>query len=409
MKTSFVIRLLATLCIFATAAKTASACQCGASRYGRSAWDNARQTSQFASVIFEGTPVHFEFKLDLLTAREGELIPGDMYPSRDLSRGPHMVITFRVQRPYKGDLGSEVQLTTGLGGGDCGAIYATGLNYLVYPYGPNPSQLAVSMCSPGGWTEDTGVATNLRYLRKQPPIAADLAPILRWSEKGADKQREQDQRAAEEGHKRYVAATGRICGTLIQPRPDDESRGTVGFLSTQGYSPSAYPDASINQDGSFCSRNLGPGKYYLYFVRSSEHGLVEALYYPGVTDVAKATAVEVTAGQTVSNIVFKAAAQSTYSVRGIVSFDEKPEFHSNVVPNDATVILIRTDGDRRVWYHEKATFFLPRLAYFKFENVVPGRYATCVMTPGPGWMTRKAEVNVITHMKFISLDLLRKK
>jgi hypothetical protein len=99
-----------------------------------------------------------------------------------------------------------------------------------------------------------------------------------------------------------------------------------------------------------------------------------ALYYPGVTGVANATAIEVTAGQTVSNIVFKAASQGAYSVRGFVSADEKLDFGANVFRNDVIVSLIRTDGDRRVWYSEKATLMLPKLGYFKFENVVPGRY-----------------------------------
>jgi hypothetical protein len=319
-----------------------------------------------------------------------------------------MVITFQVRRAYKGDVGSEPQLHTGLGGGDCAAIYATGVNYLVYASDSRPGELGVSMCSPGGWIGDDRVATNVRYLRKEPPIAADLARILHRTEPGSEAQREQYMRAAEEGRKRYAAATGRICGTLIQPDRNTESRGTIAFLSPQGYYPAAYPDTSIGDDGSFCSPNLGPGNYYLYYVRGSEQGAA-ALYYPGVNDVARATTIAVTAGQTVSNIVFKAATRSAYSVRGFVSTDAWPDFRSNVDTKDAMVLLIRSDGDRRVWYSEKATFILPKLAYFKFDNVVPGHYAACVLVPGPGWMTRKADVNVTSHMKFISLELVRKK
>jgi hypothetical protein len=375
---------------------------------GMTAWENAKQSSQSSSVIFEGTPVRFELKWSALTARDGELIPADLYPAQDSSAWAHMVIAFHLQRAYKGDLGTEVQLHTGLGGGDCAAIYATGMNYLVYASDSRPGELGVSMCSPGGWIGDDRVATDLRYLRKEPPIAADLARILHGTEPGSEAQREQYMRAAEEGRKRYAAATGRICGTLIRSDRNTESGGTIAFLSPQGYYPAAYPDASIGEDGSFCSPNLGPGKYYLYYVAGSERGAV-ALYYPGVNDVANATAIEVKAAQTVSNIVFKTIAQSAYSVRGLVFADHTPDFNSNVVASDIVVVLIRSDGDRRVWYTEKATFLLPKVAYFKFENIVPGHYAACVLVPGPGWMTRKADVNVSSHMKFISLELVHKK
>jgi hypothetical protein len=375
---------------------------------GRNAWENAKEFSQRSEVIFEGTPVRFELKWNLLTARDSELIPADLFSARDWDSSPHMVVTLHVERAYKGNVGSEVRVHTGLGGGDCAAIYATGVNYLVYASDSRPGELGVSMCSPGGWTEDGRVATDLRYLRKEPPIAADLARILHVTEPGSEAQREQYMRAAEEGRKRYAAATGRICGTLIRSDGNTESRGTIAFLSAQGYYPAAYPGASIDEGGSFCSPNLGSGNYYLYYVRGSDRG-AEALYYPGVSDVAKATTIAVTAGQTVSNIVFAAGAQSAYSVRGLISADAWPDFRLNVDTNGFVVLLVRTDGDRRVWYSQKATSVLPNLGYFKFDNVVPGRYAACVLAPGPGWMTKKADVNVTSHMKFISLELVRKK
>jgi hypothetical protein len=363
--------------------------------------------TEASTVVFEGTPERFDLKWNLLTAKEGELIPADPFGLQQAAGSAHMVITFRVQRTYKGNLGSEVQLQTGLGGGDCAATYATGLKYLVFAYGPSLDQLGVSMCSPGGWIDGDIVATDLRYLRKERPLVADLTRIRGWSQVDYDKQAEQRRRAAEEWRKKYSVATGRICGKVIRPDPNGKSGGGLGFLSTQGYSPVAYPDASLNEDGSFCSANLGPGQYYLYFVRGQEQP--EALYYPGVTDVAKAVAIQVTAGQTIANLVFKTSAQSAYSVRGFVSADQWPHFASNVGTNDITVLLIRTDGDRRVWYSEKVTLILPRLGYFKFDNVVPGQYAACVQAPGPGWMTKRVDVSVTSHMKFIMLDLIRKK
>jgi len=407
MRTPWAIRLLSAILISVSAATNVFACQCGGSTHGKNAWENAKDASQRSLFIFEGTPVRFELKWRLLFAKDGELIPADFLASKHPgSDDPGMVVTFGVQRVYKGNLGSEVQLHTGMGGGDCGARYAPSLNYLVYAYGSSPDELGVSMCSPGGWIGSNKVATDMRYLRKERPISADLVPILHWSDPGADKQREMNMHAAEEDGKRYAAATGRICGTLIR-NANDDSGGTVAFLSTLGYSAAEFPEAPVKENGSFCSPNLGPGKYYLYFVRRWRSPAM-ALYYPGVTDVAKATAIEVIAAQTVSNITFKIEERSSHSVRGFISADQKLDFRSNVL-SDVMVLLIRTEGGRAVWYSEKATFLLPKLGYFAFDDVVPGHYAACVLGPGPGWLTRKVDVYVTTHMKLISLDLVHEK
>jgi hypothetical protein len=404
----FAFRLFATICIFIVCVKCASACQCGGGPRGMSAWEYAREEAQTSSDIFEGAPIKFELHWSLLTAKEGDWIPAGISSlSPRANPEPEMVITFRVQRAYKGSLGSEVQLHTGLGGGDCGALFITGFTYLVYAGGPSPDQLGVSMCSPGGWMGDPREATLLRFLRHEKPAPADLAPIKSWAAAESAEPEEQRLRAYEANRQRYAAATGRICGTLVRRDPENETSGTIAFLSTQGYSPIASTDASIKPDGSFCSPDLGPGKYYLYFVHRSEHGAL-AVYYPGVTDAANAIATEVSAGQTESNVVFKITSQGAYSVHGFIFADEKPVFGADVAGEDVTVVLIRTDGDRRVWYNGKASF-ISKLGYFKIENVVPGRYYAFVQTPAAGWMTRKVEVRVTTHMKVISLDLTHKK
>jgi hypothetical protein len=407
MRTSFRHRLFAAVCIVAASARIASACQCGGGFHGRNDWENAKEEAQPSTAIFEGMPVHFEVKWKLLDAKDGDLIPAELYSGANL---PTMIVTFQVQWTYKGNLGPEVQIHTGVGGGDCAAIYATGLNYLIFAGGPSPDQLGASMCSPGGWVGADKVGTELRYLRKEHPIARDIAPNRPWWPKSnASEMEERWKRDAEERRKRYDGATGRICGTVTHPHFNGEYRGTIEFLSTQGYYPAAYPDSSINDDGAFCSPDLGPGRYYLYFVRGSTHGLDTALYYPGVADVARATAIEVTANQTISNVMFKVEPQSTYSVRGLVSLDALPDFLSSPTGGDVTVLLIRAEGGRPAWYSEKAKFILPKLAYFKFDDVVPGHYAACALAPASGWMTKKADLTVTTQMKVISLDLLKKK
>lgn len=405
MMRCFVIRFFAVLCVMAACADGTLACTCGPSARGQNAWEDAKEFAQGSLIIFEGTPVHFDLKWDLLTAKVGEFVPIHTFLAVEVQREPEMVVTFRVERAYKGNSGSELLVNTGLGGGDCGATYQTGLDYLVYASGTSPDQFSVSMCSPGGWMGDRAVGANLRYLRHELPIPEDLRTTRPWwTRPNATQIQEQWKRDAQERQRLYAAATGRICGTIVGLQQG--LRGSIAFLSTQGYSPVANIGGGINDDGSFCSSNLGPGSYYLYYVRRSESA--EALYYPGVTDAAKATAVAVGAGQTASGIVFRIGQHGSYSVRGLVSTDQKISSSAAVGPN-VTIRLIRSDGDMRVWYSERATFIFPRLGYFKFENVVPGRYYALVQPDEPGWMTRKTEVNVTNHMRFISLELVRKK
>lgn len=409
MRIALVTRLVAAFTLCIASAGVVFACRCGGGFREKNAWENVRKAVDGHSIIFEGTPTKLELRWDLLDAKEGELIAADVFLGPSWTEGqPQMVVTFRVARTYKGYFGPEVQVHTGLGGGDCGAVYMPGLTYLVYAGGPSPDRLGVSMCSPGGWLEGTEVATDLRYLRKERAISTDLVPILRWSQAGYDKQQKEQQRRYAESRRRLDAATGRICGTLIHSDPKDNGKGSMAFLSTLGYSPNDPPYGEVKEDGSFCSRNLGPGTYYLYFVQQDDQG-TSALYYPGVTDVAKATRIEVRPGQTQSNIVFKVTKQPSYSVRGFIFADQRPDFSNNVQITSPVVALVRSDGDRRVWFSGKAWFILPKTAYFTIDHVVPGRYLAFVQMPGQDWMERKVEFDVTGHMKFISLRVVHKK
>jgi hypothetical protein len=405
MRIASVVKYISVLAVFILSTEGAFACQCGIGFREKNAWEKARRAEQSATVIFEGTPTKFELRWDLLDAKEGELIATDAFLGPSTERMPHMAVTFHVAKSYKGSLGADVQVHTGLGGGDCAAIYVPGMNYLVYAGGPSMDQLGTSMCSPGGWVEGEETATDLRYLRRERPTSTDLAPIVYWSQAGWDKQQEKQQRRFAESRQRFDAATGRICGSLIHDDPEDKGKGSIAFLSTLGYSPNSPPYAERKDDGSFCSPNLGPGTYFVYFVQQDDHG-ASALYYPGVADVTKATPIQVRAGQ-LAKVVFHVAKQPFYSVRGFISAEDRTAFDSELV--DTAVVLIRSDGDRRVWYGAKTKFrLLPKLGYFKVDNVVPGRYFAFVQGRA-GWMSRKVVVDVTTHSKLISLSLVRKK
>ena len=386
-----------------------SACQCGSSFHGNTAFEVAKLQTQGSTVIFEGTPERFKLNWNLLNGKEGELIAvGD--PGAARKDWPRMLVTFHVLTAYKGDLGREVEIGTGLGGGDCGGIFVTGITYLVYAQGPSLQQLAVNMCSPGGWIGRSNVETDLRYLRKQRPIASDLAPYPPWTSADYAKHEERRLRDFEEMQRRYAAVTGKICGTVVLRDAGEAHAGIVSFLSTAGYSPVDRPTAVVKPDGTFCSNRLGPGKYYLYFTRGSDTGLMSSAYYPGVSDRAKAVPIEISAGQTKADITFNVPAQKTYAVRGFISANDK----SGLGAQNVSLALVSLD---EITYQNsyiqtinfQGSFPLPKVKYFNFENVLPGRYVAYVSVFGQGWYMKKVEVNVTTHMRFISLELFHKK
>jgi len=405
----FVFRLAAIAAVAAVASGQASACQCSGSYYGKNNWELAKLETEGAAAIFEGTPVRFDLVWNVLTAKVGELIPSQI-DSRGPADWPSMAVTFRVLRAYKGDLGPEVTIKTGLGGGDCGAVFAPGLTYLVFAGRSPAGVLGVSMCSPGGWIGSANAAVELRCLRKERPMAADLAPPIRWNAKEYAAHEEERKRDFDEGQKRYAAVTGEICGNVVGEGTSNGNAGIVSFLFSEGFSPYAHPTTSLNADGSFCSPRLGPGKYFLCFTKRSEQGPTTTAYYPGVSDREKATPIEVTAGQIRSAITFKIPAQKTYSVRGVLSIYDT----SRTGAHTGYVQLVRLGAvpfpivqSQRIDFKSSSAF--PKIKYLNFENVPPGRYVAYVSGLGRGWYTKKQEVNVTDHMKFISLDLIHQK
>jgi hypothetical protein len=343
----------------------------------------------------------------LLDALMG-LKDGDLLPVPNMNKNyPHIIVTFRVDKSYKGDVGAEIKLRTGLGGGDCGAIFSPGLIYLVYGAGPL-NGLQVDGCSPGGWIEDSTTAVNLRYLRKQPPLAVDLATNQNRIMTESEEQKSQRMADWQDRQKRYEAATGTVCGKVSPGNHTATDWARVLFFYMGGHSPVSYPQARVKEDGSYCSDRLGPGRYFVYLQRSSDRGVTSASYYPGTSDRAKATPIEVVAGHTQADVNFAVPKNNTYSVYGSITANDR----SALVEKNVEVHLIRLDGTEREWFTQTIdfgpTFPLSATKFLDFDNVPPGRYIAFASTSGTGWFTNSVDVTVSNHMKFISLKLEHK-
>jgi hypothetical protein len=222
-------------------------------------------------------------------------------------------------------------------------------------------------------------------------------------------QQAQWQRDSEEFRQRYAAVTGRICGTVTAEETLDDRPGMLYFLPAAASWPFADPVANISSDGTFCSGPLGPGEYYLYFTGQSDEGRTSGVFYPGVPEKSKATAIEVLAGQTRSDIAFHAPMLETYSVQGSLSVDDISELGGGVF-----MALIGLDGGPfAVAYRQEISFddlsSPPLLRLFEFKNVLPGRYVVFVAVMGRGWYTRKEIVDVTADTSFVSLQLIHQR
>jgi hypothetical protein len=393
--------LIAFALLIATAPR-ASACSCGGIS-GRTAWDIAEKASHTHDLIFEGSLVRSAIEWDILNTRNGDSIrPAPMGSENPENNQPRMVVTFRVKSFYKGvGLGPEIQVRTGFGGGDCGAQFATGLEYLVYAYrsASDRNVLWVSSCGPGNWIQSNSIAPQLRYLRKQAPLKSDLATLKRKTE-------EVERNEWKEFAKHYDAATGQICGVVT---PSDgarlDGRAEVRFESVSGYSPRG-PSAEIDQEGKFCSGRLGPGDYYLHFVSWSHEGEPRSsVYFPGVVDRVRATTLKVGAGKVLANLKLQVPKQKGYTIRGFLSRNITSSTGQN--NNTSLVYLFGLDG--QIWGSQEVDFQnplpLPKVKYFVFENILPGRYIAFASCFSSGQYTKIAHLQVTSNGKLIFLEL----
>ena len=120
--------------LLAAAYQTANACTCAGSG---SPCDNYGS----ASAVFVGTVVSVRQKerpKDVATARRDE--------DAGLSDWGSTFYKFSVEQPYLGVAGTEVEILTGSGGGDCGYRFTIGQRYLVYAY-RSKTNLNTSICT----------------------------------------------------------------------------------------------------------------------------------------------------------------------------------------------------------------------------------------------------------------------
>jgi hypothetical protein len=336
----------------------------------RTAEGLAKWTASHGDAIFEGKVESAEWKWHLLDAKVGDLT------SPDLDQDPpFMQVSFEVSRTYRGAQRENIQIRTGLGGGDCGFPFEIGKQYLVYAFADESGQLSTGICSGTALLQESHA--NLSYLRGE-----QIAPG--------------------EVERNTPTATGKLCGQVVRTGLDfTDSR--ILLFRVGNISPMPSDEGEPEQDGSFCLTRVIPGTYHLLFLNGDEGSPTSFVFFAGVAKSSEATAVDVTSGDTDPKLIFNIPPQPTFSVSGTVLVPSR-----SAMPAECKVLLLSVDP--RSFLLAYAQEVSPS-GHFDFPQVLPGKYWAFVTVDSEAaskWLTRKAEVDVEASAANLLLELISK-
>lgn len=124
----FFLPMAITLTVWLMSAASALACSCMGNPPPCQAYGNT-------AAVFVGTPI----ELKPTTVKHNESGRVYEYPQR--------VFVFRVEEGFRGVEATEVQVTTGMGGGDCGYNFQIGERYIVYAGRDANNTIITSICT----------------------------------------------------------------------------------------------------------------------------------------------------------------------------------------------------------------------------------------------------------------------
>ena len=336
----------------------------------KTAGEVAQWYANRSDAIFEGTVERIELKWALMEAKNGELVPADLDQEQ-----PSLLVTFDASVFYKGTKQRNTELTTGVGGGDCGFDFRIGKKYLVYAFADALGHLSAGICSGTGLSEESQSA--LSYLRGEQTIP---------------------ERTEQNADPRTTQLCGRIAGTASQL---DDSR--IFLFRVGSRSPMPSDEGEVEQNGSFCIGGVRPGSYYLEFLSLVDDSPMSLALFPGVANSSQAKPIEIGRSRVWSALTLHIPPEPTFSVSGDVFLPK-----NSAMPAQSKVFLMNADPlSFLVAYSEDVE---PN-GYFEFPHVLPGKYWAFVgvdSNSAPNWLTKEAEVQVNEAIRGLSLELVQK-
>ncbi len=314
------------------------------------AFENRKLTN---TTIFEGV------------VEKQEVVTGSIgAPSSAMSMTPnamHHVVTILVKRVYKGTAQGEVTVLTGMGTGDCGYDFRTGKEYLVFADTIEGGALFTSICSQTDLSDHSG--PTIRFLRGEPPSADDLLDPKTYYAKVIPEW------------------TGKACGRVTKPDGTPLAHADVQLTHFRDnhLPPIAFADPNLSStDGSFCITDIDPDKYFLTAEALEDGASARWVgYYPGVSAVAQAGMVQLSAADDLKDLNFTVENQTLYTVtfRIVIADGSAPP---------SKYLGVAIDGSERdpLAYHE--TQNVEDDGSCSLGMIPPGRYSiTTYLQPDP--------------------------
>jgi hypothetical protein len=292
----------------------------------------------------------------------------------------HRVVTMHVSRLYLGDAKDKVTILTGIGNGDCGVDFQTGKAYLVYA-DIISGYVFTSICTGTAPLEQAGAA--LRFLRHEPPADDDLLDPQSY-------------------YRKYLPEwTGTVCGKVITPdgTPLGDANVEMSQLREEFLPSKTVSDPNLSKvDGSFCIKDIFPGKYLL---AAQSYDYDDSIrwtgYYTGVTKDGEAMPIEVSAGLNQSGLELHVQEQPLYKARiRIVTSDGSP------VPWKGLGITIDSTDRRSVGYHESHgadedgsyTFGLIPLGHYMVRTIIEAQEKKDRVSLASKWQMVEQEIDL---------------
>ena len=392
-------KVLLILVVSLLCCQMAFACQCGSSG-GRTLWEIAKSRAKAGGTIFEGKVISTRLSWNAVDAKDGEWITAGYRDGHDVREFPHIISTFQISKSYGDSRSGTIEVSSGVGGGDCGYAFVVGEQYLVFAYtnhGKDNTDMGLwtGMCSGNAMlTEDS---PELRYLRGEIPQPDDLVDL---------RDNSKVDRMWQKARQDWINRRGRVCVSI-----DGARRNDIEIVLFRGYRDEIPAEAA--PDGRFCTAPLTPGSYFVLAKTWGEPRVGPTLmtFYPGVYYRDRAQPVLVRPGETTS-VEFRTIELKTQKVRVLLAAYDMEELLSNLDEGESQVWLIRLDGQALLPTYQVplGSSRLARWTHIRgvtFESVLPGRYAVFV-TAGAQWMMKKQTIEVADRSQSVLVRLKKR-
>ena len=369
-------QLLALLFLFFIATPIANACTCGG---------NGSPCESFgtATAVFVGTPIATRTEQPKPEKREDYFAP--------------RTFKFSVEQAYLGVTGTEIEVSTGFGGGDCGYSFELGQRYLVYAYRYESGQLGTSICTstkpfskarddlaflgnlssaaPGATIHghvaynqsdngsslgpDVSIVIEGENVRREVRLDAEgkyrvsgLQPgkfkvILKIPDTLTTYQTEHEVSVVDRGcaaMSYYVKDNGRISGSVVDYEGRRVPKVMLALIQPNSDPKKEYVDlASTDDQGVFNFSGIPPGRYLIAanFRRFPEPGdptlAYPPVYYPSVVDQPSAEVITLKVGEKLSDYEIRLPPRRPASVLAVqIVWEDGTPAPALVVVKDVT-------------------------------------------------------------------------